>query len=156
MQSAAGTNKHYNINTYIHMNEESQSNPIGVDLSKINFDDLPLELFEKFKKSSHAKGLEKITGLRMELLDQEKIHLVNDSDFIDSYGKTVFALAKKREEEGVTLQELMTIMQDDFLRRAIANLEKENLIKVVKLYPDGKESGNLKHIYLPEHTPVRK
>jgi len=138
------------------MNEETKSNPAGVDLSKINFEDLPLELFEKFKKSSHAKGLEKITSLRIELLDQEKLHLVNDGDFIDSYGKTVFAIATKREKEGVTLQELMTLMQDDFLRRAIANLEKENIIKVVKLYPDGKESGNLKHIYLPGHTPVRK
>jgi hypothetical protein len=138
------------------MSEETNPNTPNIDLNKINFDDLPLELFEKFKKSSHAKGLDKITNLRMELLDQEKLHLVNDGDFIDSYGKTVVAIATRREKDGVTLQELMTIMQDDFLRRALANLVENKVVSVVKLYPDGKESGNLKHIYLPDHTPVRK
>jgi hypothetical protein len=127
-----------------------------VDFNNFDFDSLPVELFENYKKSAKAKALDKMTNLRKQLLAEETLHLITDADFIDSYGKTVAAIAADREKEGVTLAELMTVMQEDYLRRAIKNLGDNGIVKVVKLHPDGKDSGNKKYLYLPEFTPVRK
>jgi len=127
-----------------------------VDFSNFDFDSLPAELFEKYEKTKRAKALDRMTSLRVELLSEETMHLSGDADFIDSYGKTIFAIAKNREKEGATLAEFNTIMQPEFVRRAIKNLIENKVVVELKLHPDGKDSGNKKYIYLPEFAPTRK
>jgi len=142
------------------MSKETESitkiNPAEFDFTDFDFSTLPVEVFKKFEETKRGQAKENIVNLRKQLLAEEQLHLDGDADYIDSYGKTVVAIARDREKEGVTLGELATVMQPEFLRKAIKNLDDNGKIVVKKLHPDGEDSGNKKYIYLPDFAPVRK
>jgi hypothetical protein len=128
----------------------------GFDINTLDVDSLPAEFLNKIEKARREKGKERIVNTRVSLLEDEQLFLDGEADVIDNYGKTVVAVARKREKEGATLAELATVMQPEFLRKAVENLKTNGIIKVVKLYPDGTDSGNKKHLYLPEFAPTPK
>jgi hypothetical protein len=131
-------------------------NPKDIDFDNIDFDALSSDQITKFEKAKRLKGLDLINHNRIQLFDQEMLHLHGDLEYIDSYGQTVYSLAKSKGKEGVSLTDLKTIMQPDLLVRAIKNLVDNGKIVVKKLFADGKDSGNKKFIYLPEDAPQPK
>ncbi len=138
----------------------SEETPIKINPKDIDFDNmldgLTSDQIMRFEKAKRLKGLDLINNVRIQLFQHEPLHLHSELDYIDSYGQTVHSLAVSKGKEGVSLTDLKTIMQPDLLVRAIKNLEVNQKVVVKKLFADGKDSGNKKFIYLPEHAPQPK